>query len=72
MNYSKSRMPNGNAPAGGSPRAPERRPGNETRLRALLGYTRVGIVLETGRAGGSGPRRSRSPQSGRADGRGDH
>ena len=36
MNDSGSRMPNGEAPAGGLPRAPGRRPGNGRRPRAFL------------------------------------
>ena len=44
MNYSESRIPNGEASAGGSPRAPGRRPGNATRPRAFFGDTRGGMV----------------------------
>ena len=43
---SGSIIPNGEASAGGSPRAPGRRPGNGTRSRALLGDTSRGIRSE--------------------------
>ena len=44
MNDSGSRILNGEASAGGSPRAPGRRPGNGTRPRAFLDDTRGGMA----------------------------
>ena len=44
MNDSGSRIPNGEAPAGGSPRATRGRPGNGTRPRAFLGDSRGGMA----------------------------
>ena len=44
INDSGSRIPKGEASAGGSPRALGRRPGNGTRPRAFLGDTRGGMA----------------------------
>ena len=44
MNDGGSRIPNGDAPAGRSPRAPGRRPGNGTCPRDFLGDTRGGTA----------------------------
>ena len=43
-NDSGSRIPNGEAPEGGSPRAPGRSSGNGTHPRAFLGDTRGGLA----------------------------
>ena len=44
MSSSENRIPNGEAPAGGSPRAPVGRPGNRERSRAFLGDTQGDVV----------------------------